>query len=241
MSKRVRIPIRVSPPFVSESVPLAGVPDVVEAVPPLMEREPLVRESLSPSMQPETYRTSRITREPEPKDVDERISLRSKPLSQGYRPGDGAQSRESKDVDEEDLEMWRDRAQRLQAEMENFRKRQQRLADERIAADRERLLRAFLDVADNLERALNTNGTDVESLRQGVGLTHQTMERLLDQEGAELIQAKGQPFDPTWHEAVSTVPHQDADAEPDTVVEVVQAGYRMGDRLLRPARVIVAA
>jgi molecular chaperone GrpE len=124
--------------------------------------------------------------------------------------------------------------------MENFRKRHQRLADERVAADRERLLRAFLDVADNLERALSVNGTDIESLRQGVSLTHQTMERLLDQEGAELVQAKGQPFDPTWHDAVSTVPHTSADAEPDTVVEVVQAGYRLGDRLLRPARVIVA-
>jgi molecular chaperone GrpE len=136
--------------------------------------------------------------------------------------------------------MWRDRAQRLQAEMENFRKRQQRLADERVAADRERLLRVFLNVADNLERALNADGTDVESLWQGVGLTHQAMGRLLDQEGAELIQAKGQPFDPTWHEAVSTVPHQNTDAKPDTVIKVVQAGYRLGDRLLRPARVIVA-
>lgn len=136
--------------------------------------------------------------------------------------------------------MWRDRALRLQAEMENFRKRQQRLADERVAADRGRLLRAFLNVNDNLERALNADGTDAESLRQGVNLTYQTMERLLEQEGAELIQARGQPFDPAWHEAVSTVPHQQADAEPDTVIEVVQAGYRLGDRLLRPARVVVA-
>jgi molecular chaperone GrpE len=241
MSKRVQIPIRVRPAFTSESAPLAGMPDVVEAVPPLMERESLVREPVSPvSMPPETHYTSRFTQELEPKGADEKTSIRSQHLSQGRRSRDGAQSGAPQGADEEDLGMWRDRAQRLQAEMENFRKRQQRLADERIAADRERLLRAFLDVADNLERALNTNGTDVESIRQGVGLTHQTMERLLDQEGAELIQAKGQPFDPTWHEAVSTVPYQDADAEPDTVIEVVQAGYRLGDRLLRPARVIVA-
>jgi molecular chaperone GrpE len=144
--------------------------------------------------------------------------------------------------EKETLEMWRDRAQRLQAEMENFRKRQQRLADERIAADRERLLRAFLSVGDDLERALNTDsdGTDAESLRQGVDLTYQAMQRLLGQEGAEPIQAEGRPFDPTWHEAVSTVPHQYADAESDTVVKVVQPGYCLGDRLLRPARVIVA-
>jgi len=136
--------------------------------------------------------------------------------------------------------MWRDRALRLQAEIENFRKRQQRLAEERIIADRERLLRAFLHVTDDLERALDADGADAESLQQGVGLTYQTMVRLLDREGVESIQAQGQPFDPAWHEAVGTVPHQSAGAEPDAVVEVVQPGYRLGDRLLRPARVIVA-
>jgi molecular chaperone GrpE len=137
--------------------------------------------------------------------------------------------------------MWRDRALRLQAEMENFRKRQQRLADEHIAADHERLLRSFLHVADDLERALNADGVDAESLRRGVDLTYQSLMRIMDQEGVEPIQAEGQPFDPAWHEAVSTIPSQYAGAEPDTVVEVVQAGYRLGDRLLRPARAIVAA
>ena len=141
--------------------------------------------------------------------------------------------------------MWRDRALRLQAEIENFRKRQERLAEERIVADRERLLRAFLSVADNLERALSTDGVDAESLRQGVDLTHQAMMRLLDREGVEPIQAAGQPFDPAWHEAVGTVPSQGAaagasEAEPDMVAKVVRPGYRLGDRLLRPARVIVA-
>ena len=149
--------------------------------------------------------------------------------------------RDAQDPEEEEtVEMWRNRALRLRAEMENFRKRQQRLAEERIAADRERLLRAFLGVADDLERALKTAGTDVESLRRGVDLTYQSLIRLLDQEGAEPIPAEGQPFDPAWHEAVGTVPHQDARAESDTVVGVVQPGYRIGDRLLRSARVIVA-
>ena len=146
---------------------------------------------------------------------------------------------EAQEQEEESLEMWRDRALRLQAEIENFRKRQQRLAEERVAADRERLLRSFLNVADDLERALNTDGTDVESLRQGVDLTYQSLMRIIDQEGAEPIQAEGRLFDPAWHEAVSAVPHEQVDAKPDTVIEVVQAGYRLGDRLLRPARVIV--
>lgn len=213
MSARVRVPIRVQPAVVSTRAPYTSVREVADAVPFAMDREVVTHEPpFVAHARPRTQDARRKTK------VDAQM------------PGE----------EKESLEMWRDRALRLQAEMENFRKRQQRLADERIAADRERLLRAFLNVADNLERALNTNGTDAESLRQGVNLTYQTMERVLDQEGAELVQAKGQPFDPVWHEAVSTVPHRQADAEPDTIIEVVQAGYRLGDRLLRPARVIVA-
>ena len=149
-------------------------------------------------------------------------------------------ARDTQALDEESLDAWRDRALRLQAEIENFRKRQQRLAEERILADRERLLRAFLDVADNLERALDADTASVGSLRQGVDLTHQTLTRILSQEGVEPIQSVGQPFDPTWYEAVDTVPHQQAGVEPGTIVQVEQEGYRLGDRLLRPARVIVA-
>jgi molecular chaperone GrpE len=152
----------------------------------------------------------------------------------------GVRSEKQASKDEYSLEAWRDRALRLQAEMENFRKRQQRLGDERISADRERLLRAFLGVADDLERALQTDGTDTASLRKGVELTHRSLVRILDREGAEPIEAAGQPFDPAWHEAVGTVPYRYAGVEPDTVVEVVEPGYRLGDRLLRPARVIVA-
>ncbi len=140
----------------------------------------------------------------------------------------------------EELEEWKDRALRLEAEMDNFRKRLQRLAEERIAADRERLLRDFLEVADDLARALSIDGADVESIRQGVELTHRSLMNLMSREGVSRIEADGQPFDPAWHEAVGTVPAQRVGKEPDTVVHVVRPGYRIGDRLLRPARVIVA-
>lgn len=150
------------------------------------------------------------------------------------------ETEESKESLKEALEMWRDRALRLEAEIDNFRKRQRRLSEDRVAADRERLLRAFLGVADNLARALTSGGQDSEGLRAGVDLTYQSLMRLLKQEGVEQIEAKGQLFDPLWHEAVSTVSHEEVDAEPETVAEVVQPGYRLGDRLLRPARVVVA-
>ncbi len=210
MQTRVKVPIRIKSPVISERTGVRAVntPPVSEAAPPVIDREAAVDELATSPPEPGPQHPTHDTR----------------PTSES----------------EGDVEMWRDRAQRLQAEMENFRKRQQRLADERVAADRERLLRAFLNVADDLERALNADGMDAESLRQGVRLTHQTMKRLLAQEGADPIQAEGEPFDPTWHEAVSTVPHQQAGVEPDTVVEVIQGGYRLGDRLLRPARVVVA-
>ncbi len=140
----------------------------------------------------------------------------------------------------EELEQWKDRALRLEAEMDNFRKRLQRLAEERIAADRERLQRDFLEVADDLARALSVDGADAEAIRQGVELTRRSLMNLMNREGVTPIEADGQPFDPAWHEAVGTVPAHQVGKEPDTVVHVVRAGYRIGDRLLRPARVIVA-
>lgn len=147
---------------------------------------------------------------------------------------------EEPEAPEEDVEGWRDRALRLQAEIENFRKRQRRLAKERIAADRGRLLLKFLTVADDLERAFNGDSRDADNLREGVGMTYRSLMQILRQEGVERIEAKGEPFDPLWHEAVGTVSHEHAGVEPDIVVEVSQPGYRLDGRLLRPARVIVA-
>lgn len=142
---------------------------------------------------------------------------------------------------EESVDAWRDRALRLQAAMENYRKRQQGLAEERIVEERERLLRRFLQVADELERALGEQRTDVASLRHGVELTHRILMQLLKQEDVKPIGALGQPFDPEWHEAVGTTTEYEHGLQPYTVVEVLRPGYRLGDHLLRPARVLVAA
>jgi len=142
--------------------------------------------------------------------------------------------------EEKDLEWWRDRALRLQAEMENFRRRQQRLTGEQTRSDRERLLRAFLKIADDLERALKASEAEPQSLREGVQITHQSLMRLLEQEGVQRIMSKGQAFDPNVHEAISTIPaHSGDDGEP-LVLEVVEPGYMLGDRLLRPAKVVVS-
>jgi molecular chaperone GrpE len=133
---------------------------------------------------------------------------------------------------------WRSLALRLQADMDNYRKRQARRADDAIAVERERLLGLMLPVADNLTRALNQDGQGDESLRRGVELTYRELMRLLEREGVTRIEAVGQTFTPELHEAVATVM---TEAEAGTVVEELGSGYKMGEKLLRPARVVVAS
>lgn len=139
-----------------------------------------------------------------------------------------------------EAEEWREQALRSQADMDNFRKRQKRLAQEEIAVERGRLLTGFLSVVDDLERALAAPIGDVDGLREGVELTHRTALQFLEKEGVETIQAENRPFDPNWHEAVSTVASNDSGLEADTVAHVLEPGYRLGENLLRPAKVVVA-
>ena len=134
---------------------------------------------------------------------------------------------------------WQAMATRLQADMDNFRKRQTRRAEEAIAAERERLLNLILPVADNLVRALNQAGEGDDSLHRGVELTYRELMRVLEAEGITRLETVGQPFDPNLHEAISTMP--DEESEPNTIIEEIEAGYMLGDKLLRPAKVVVAA
>ncbi len=173
-------------------------------------------------------------RVPEPEDEDRRAAQpEPTPAAEEPKPAPERPAPAQEEVD------WRDLALRLQAEMENFRKRQQRLAQEQIASDRERMLRGVLPVADNLERAL-AHSDARDGLRQGVALTRDVLMQWLRQQGVEPLDPTGKPFDPAWHEAVGTVPSAAYGVEPQTVVAVSEVGYRLNDRLLRPAKVIVA-
>ncbi len=134
---------------------------------------------------------------------------------------------------------WKSKALRLQADMDNFRKRQMRRADDAIAAERERLLQLVLPVADNLARALNHSDQDDHSLHQGVELIHRELMRILQTEGVTRLETVGQPFTPDLHEAIATMPS--AEAESGIITEEIEPGYKLGDKLLRPARVVVAA
>ncbi len=153
-------------------------------------------------------------------------------------------------------EDWRDRALRMQAEMDNYRKRQQRWAQDQIEAERHRLLNAYLQVVDDLERALTAAGVEDASsdhgtgahpagmhpagLQAGVELTHRAALQFLQREGVEPIEARHRPFDPNWHEAVATTSRNGSGFPSGTIFEVLETGYRLDGRLLRPAKVVVA-
>ena len=134
----------------------------------------------------------------------------------------------------------RDTALRGAADLDNARKRAQRDLQEGVRFANERLLKDFLPVVDNLERALGhgSSSRDWASLEQGLQMTQKQFEDTLARHGAKPLTALGQPFDPNLHEAMGTV--ESADTQPNTVVAEVLRGWTLNDRLVRPALVSVA-
>jgi molecular chaperone GrpE len=127
--------------------------------------------------------------------------------------------------------------QRLQADFENYRKRAQRDQDALVARAGERIVKELLPVLDDLERALEAAEQHEEAkLEDGVKLVHRQLEQLLAKEGVAPVETDGM-FDPHVHEALLTQP---SESEEGSVIEVLQKGYSLGDRVLRPARVVVA-
>ena len=133
-------------------------------------------------------------------------------------------------------------AQRTQADFENYRKRTARDVKAAEARGMSRLARELLPALDNLERAIaavEASGADAEHhLTAGIRLVQNEMAAALARTGIQGYAAKGERFDPVHHEAVAQHPVEGF--EPGTIVEVLQAGYKLNDAVLRPARVIVA-
>lgn len=123
------------------------------------------------------------------------------------------------------------------ADFDNYKKRMQRDLDSIVSSRRRMLLERLLPVLDNLRRAVESNAGG-DTLRGGVEQTLRGFEAVLASEGVKAIEVRGEKFDPRVAEAVGTSP-ADGAAE-DTVVEVTEKGYTLGDELLRPAKVIVA-
>jgi molecular chaperone GrpE len=129
-------------------------------------------------------------------------------------------------------------AQRTQADFENYRKRAARESAEAGRRAKANLVRDLLPVLDNLERALASAGESEQHLAEGVRMVQQELVGLLEREGIEAFDPRGEPFDPTLHEALST--RAEDGATQGTVLDVVEKGYRLNGTVLRPARVVVA-
>jgi molecular chaperone GrpE len=124
------------------------------------------------------------------------------------------------------------------ADFENYKKRIERQFKEIADSGRRELLKNFLPVIDNLERALSVESTSTEALRNGVQQTLRGFESVLGIEGVKPLSLKGQKFDPKLAEAIGTQKREGVDD--DTILEEAQKAYTIGDELLRPAKVIVA-
>jgi molecular chaperone GrpE len=148
--------------------------------------------------------------------------------------GEGQDETRALRAERDDLQ---DRLLRLAAEFDNYRKRSAREWREQKDRAAAEVLREMLELADNLERALAAPEQE-QSLRKGVELTLQQLQVKLKRFGVEAMEARGQEFDPTRHEAVLMVDVDDVESQ--HVVDVVQQGYLLNGEVLRPARVTVA-
>jgi molecular chaperone GrpE len=142
------------------------------------------------------------------------------------------------DVVTRERDEYLDTLQRLKAEFDNYRKRVARDQQELAARAHERLVRELVPVLDDLERALEAATEHEEAkLEEGVRLVHRALADALGREGLAEIDTDGK-FDPHTQEALLSQP---SEAEEGTVIQVLQKGYTLGDRVLRPARVIISA
>lgn len=130
---------------------------------------------------------------------------------------------------------------RIAAEMDNLRKRTQREVEQSRKFAVERFAKEMLDVLDNLQRGVDASqveGATVETVREGAEMTLKQLKAGLEKFAIKEIEAEGQVFNPEFHEAMAMQPS--AEHEPNTVITVIQKGYQLHERVLRPARVLVA-
>jgi molecular chaperone GrpE len=128
---------------------------------------------------------------------------------------------------------------RAMAEFENFRKRTERELDNARKFAIERFAQELVGVGDSLEAGINAaTANPGPALLEGAQATLKQLHRAFDKAGIKLIDPSGEPFDPAWHEAMAV--QESRDAPPNTVLSVIQKGYSLNGRLLRPARVIVS-
>ena len=140
----------------------------------------------------------------------------------------------------EQIASEKDRILRLSAEFENYKKRKQRELDNFKKFANETIFKQLLTVVDNLERAIDSTkeNLDKEGLLKGVELTHREIIKLFETFSVKTVDAENQIFDPNFHQAVTQ--EETSEVPDNTVTKVLQKGYLLHDRLIRPAMVIVS-
>jgi len=185
---------------------------------------------------------------PEPAGTGATVTTMDDDSSDRSGPGMGVQTTENRvaalevelDTARNEARLNHERWIRERADLENVKKRTARERGEAVRYGNEALIRDLLPVLDNLERAIRhaEGGGDGQSLVEGVALVFKAFQDVLERHGVTRVESQGMRFDPTHHEAVA---HLESDEhEPSAVMEEHQAGYRLHDRLLRPALVTVA-
>ena len=183
-----------------------------------------------------------------PKGLDACVDERSGKAGDGAISDDNSDENAAEDDPVANAEALKDQLLRALAETENVRKRAERERQEAAKFAITSLARDIVSVADNLQRALDSvpaesddsseSNTRIGSLRDGIEMTRQEFETVLARHGIERLEPLGETFDHNFHQAMFEVEHEEYSA--GTVVQVLQAGYRIHDRLLRPAMVGVA-
>ncbi|HMJ15342.1 MAG TPA: nucleotide exchange factor GrpE [Polyangiaceae bacterium] len=154
--------------------------------------------------------------------------------------GEQPEEKDPLEAAQQEIAKTRDQLLRTAADFDNYRKRARREAQDLERRAREDMLRDMLPVFDNLERAAQHAGSakDVQSLADGISMVMRQFVDTLGKLGVERLATVGQAFDPSVHEAIQQL--ETDEYPPGSVASEVQAGYRMGDRLIRPAMVVVA-
>lgn len=142
---------------------------------------------------------------------------------------------------EAEKEILEERILRLQAEIANMQRINLKERQDAAKYRSQKLASEMVDVLDNLERAMQaeTVSEDALALKKGVEMVYEQIKAAFNRENIQVIDPQGQPFDPNFHQAVSIVPLSEGQ-EADTIVQVLQKGYQLHERVLRPAMVIVA-
>lgn len=139
------------------------------------------------------------------------------------------------------IEEQKDKYLRLSAEFDNYRKRTMKEKAELIKNGGEKAISAILPILDDLERALQNmqKADDVKAMYEGIDLISQKFHKVLSQEGLQKMDPVGETFDTDYHEAIALVPAPD-EAQKGKVLDCVQTGYKLNDKVIRHAKVVVA-